>query len=290
MVDERDVAEAPVVDVGFAPQAANRALPVEILDRAAILLREGRSTGYRQRLGFHVLMLVTSGHGSHVVDFESVAVSPGTCVRIHPGQVHSFVPTPAFDARVVVWHPSAEPADPAVPAWFPGCGAATSWHLGADELATALDTVDQLAVEQSRFDGSQRRAALLRSMLRVLVLRLAIAVPDSVPDAGQLPKAYLELRRRLEERLHERPSVRELADELGYSTRTLDRASKRATDRTAKQVVDERIALEVRRLLAHTDLPVARIAADLGFDDASNFSKFVKRQIGQLPTQVRSQG
>ena len=80
-----------------------------------------------------------------------------------------------------------------------------------------------------------------------------------------------------------------MAEDLGYSTRTLDRACQRATGRTAKQVVDERISLEVRRLLTHTDLPVARIATDLGFDDASNFTKFVKRQLGLPPSEVRTQ-
>lgn len=86
------------------------------------------------------------------------------------------------------------------------------------------------------------------------------------------------------------PSVTELAHDLGYSTRTLDRACRQATGRTARQVLDERVGLEIRRLLTHTDRPVSQIAGDLGFDDSSNFSKFVRRQLGALPTQVRDRG
>ena len=95
------------------------------------------------------------------------------------------------------------------------------------------------------------------------------------------------LRQLLEERLTSHPSVVSLAAELGYSTRTLDRACQAAAGRTAKQLLDERISLEVRRLLTHTTRPISQIGAELGFDDPSNFSKFVRRQLGSSPRDVR---
>ena len=162
-MDEPGIAASPVVDLGFAPQAANRALAVEVLDRAAILARHGGASADHQRLGFHVLMLVTSGHGAHVVDFESVAMTPGTCVRVRPGQVQRFVTASAFDAHVVVWHPDADPADPLEPAWFPGSGAPTSWQMVDEELAAALNTIGQLKLEQApvrRVAASGGRAAV----------------------------------------------------------------------------------------------------------------------------------
>lgn len=285
---EADGAATSIEEVGFAPRAANRALEVEVLDLTDVLARSPKGGPHGERLSFHVLLVATAGNGSHVVDFEPVAVAPGTCLHIRPGQVHRFVPTPPFEARIVVWQPEADPTDPAAPSWYPGGGAVSAWQLTDEALAEALTTINELQVEQARFDGSPVRSALLRSLLQTLLLRMEIAAPASVPDAGELPEAYLELRRLLEARLHVRPSVRELADELGYSTRTLDRACQRATGRTAKQVVDERVTLEVRRLLTHTDRPVSRIARELGFDDTSNFSKFVKRQLGQLPTELRA--
>jgi AraC-like DNA-binding protein len=44
------------------------------------------------------------------------------------------------------------------------------------------------------------------------------------------------------------------------------------------------------RLLAHTDLPAAGIAAALGFSEATNFGKFFTREAGLSPGAFRRRG
>ena len=71
--------------------------------------------------------------------------------------------------------------------------------------------------------------------------------------------------------------------------RTLTRASLSATGRTAKQLVDERVALEAKRLLAESDLPVAEVGARLGFNEPTNFGRFFTRTVGSSPGQFRAE-
>ena len=71
--------------------------------------------------------------------------------------------------------------------------------------------------------------------------------------------------------------------------RTLTRASLSATGRTAKQLVDERVALEAKRLLAESDLAVAEVGARLGFSEATNFGRFFARTVGSSPGQFRAE-
>ena len=61
----------------------------------------------------------------------------------------------------------------------------------------------------------------------------------------------------------------------------------RATGHTAKHLIDARVALEAKRLLAHTDLPVAAIGRRLGFTEPSNFGKFYARATEQTPGAFR---
>lgn len=277
------------IDIGYAPQRRHRALPVEVVDRSSILARLSgvELARRRERVGFHLLIVCTSCHGSHVVDFEPFELSPGTCLRVYPGQVQQFVPEPVFDAHMVVWPIAAHPSDPEAPAWFPGCGAATSWRPNNAVFDRLRGSVEDIRNEQERFDGSPRKTELLGALLSTLLLRVAIDIPESVPDAGRLPQPYLDFRACIEECLYERPAVVDLARHLGYSSRTLDRACHQVSGQTAKQVLDERVALEIRRLLTHTDQSVARIGADFGFFDPSNFSKFVKRHLGGVPGDIR---
>jgi AraC-like DNA-binding protein len=52
----------------------------------------------------------------------------------------------------------------------------------------------------------------------------------------------------------------------------------------AKDVIVARIVLEAKRLLALTDDTVAAISHELGFDEATNFIKYFRREIGTTPT------
>ena len=74
---------------------------------------------------------------------------------------------------------------------------------------------------------------------------------------------------------------------LGYSTRTLSRASMDAAGVGAKEYIDRRVLLEAKRLLAHGDQPAAKIAARLGFSSATNFTKFFHQRTGTSPLAFR---
>jgi AraC-like DNA-binding protein len=58
-------------------------------------------------------------------------------------------------------------------------------------------------------------------------------------------------------------------------------------DVSAKQLIDERVVLEAKRLLAHGRNSVAWIAGQLGFDDPSNFSKYFQQRTGTTPAVFR---
>jgi AraC-like DNA-binding protein len=82
--------------------------------------------------------------------------------------------------------------------------------------------------------------------------------------------------------------VEDYADRLGCCVRTLTRASLAATGRSAKQVIDDRVTLEAKRLLAGTDLPVAEVGRRLGFPEPTNFGRFFQREAGQSPGAFRA--
>ena len=79
------------------------------------------------------------------------------------------------------------------------------------------------------------------------------------------------------------------AQRLGYTTRTLARATADAAGVSPKIFIDARVLLEAKRLLVHTDLSVGRIAIHLGFSEPTNFTKFFCRHAGVSPEAFRKQ-
>lgn len=73
------------------------------------------------------------------------------------------------------------------------------------------------------------------------------------------------------------------AGRLAISPQRLNAACKSALGCPASQVLYDRIMVEARRLLAYTELTVAEIGHDLGFDDPAYFNRFFAHRAGQPP-------
>jgi AraC-like DNA-binding protein len=243
-----------------------------------------------QRPAFHLLILTTDGAAIHIVDFRTYQLTPGRTLWIRPGQVQQFSQArPAGD--LVLFQPdflipNTEAAKIADDRFGP---------VALDHPAASIASIDRArrALRREYTTGADarqanaREAETLRHLLSVLILKISQGAPDRVPsDQDTLFVAFRDL---LERDFAVAHDVAHYAHTLRYSSRTLARATHGATGQTPKQAIQDRLALEARRLLAHTNLPISTIATQLGFRDASNFSTFFIGQSGLTPTSFRDQ-
>lgn len=232
----------------------------------------------------HVVILVSAGQGTHGLDFVTYACRPGTLVWGRPGQVHQFGGQAGFDATVLSFSPAILPelplpelvADPFAPAcWQPA---------GEDEDAIVAE-IAQIGVDQVRYGGTALGNTLLAHSMAVLLMRITALTPPPRRTPADLLIGLL--RAELEREVTHR-RVEDYAEQLRCSVRTLTRASLAVTGRSAKQLIDERVALEAKRLLATSELPVADVGRRLGFEEPTNFGRFFARETGQSPGAFRA--
>jgi AraC-like DNA-binding protein len=84
--------------------------------------------------------------------------------------------------------------------------------------------------------------------------------------------------------LHE---VSDYASLLNISPGHLSESIKNQSGRPAIKHIHDRLIMESRRLLMHTDSSIKEIAYNLGFTDASYFNRFFKRETGLKPVEYR---
>lgn len=256
----------------------------EIVDLATLHRRRTqRDPKGFHRVDFHTLTLITGGVGEHVIDFVAYPCRPGTLLWVRPGQVQRFghYDTDGIHLLFTATFPSAfSGADRLITPWY----GAACWQLGTSpEYATAATLLAQLRAEYHR-PGGTASAEILRLLVGALLLNIdRLPAPVDAPDPRAGGEVYFRFRTELERSYAASRRADEYAHRLGYSVKTLTRACMAATGRSVKHVIDDRVALEAQRLLAHGDDPVAAISRRLGFSEPTNFGKFFVRHTGVNP-------
>ncbi|MFJ5880791.1 helix-turn-helix domain-containing protein [Kitasatospora cineracea] len=243
-----------------------------------------------QRPAFHHLLTLERGSLSHTVDFTAHTVGPGSWLWVRPGQVQQWGELGDADGTLVLFEPGFPDPATVAAARLDDPFAAAVLHTDGTDREALRHAVHHLHREYA--SGADLPAdihhALLRHLLAALLLRLANpAVPcgSAVTEPGE---TYRRFRQAVEHHFTRTRRVEDYARLLGYSPRTLSRATLAAAGVGAKEFVDRRVVLEAKRLLAHSESSAARIADHLGFADAANFAKFFHQRTGTTPIAFRT--
>lgn len=286
-------ARAAAEVVRFRKRAAD-APGVETLSLAQLRRRAGTvHLASVQRLEFLLLVLYTRGRGEHMVDFVSHRVGPDTLIVVRPGSVQRFGLNASMDARLVAVDPVFISPNRSV--LMPSHHAVDVWPVRTILPPAARDEFlalcDQIDADLRRTAPPPLRASLTRYRAHTLLLLLQIewargAERDAAKVAAR-PPLLAAFRNLLEQHHTQRWTVRDYARELGCAERTLTRTCQAAVARSAKALIDERVLLEAKRLLAHGDDSIESVALDLGFGGASPFVQFFRRLEGITPGAFR---
>lgn len=269
-------------DVGVPPG-------VEVLDFPGLLARaagHGVDPHSLKRPEFHLLIVVRSGTLRCSLDFTEHELTPGSWLWARPGQVHRYnSDLGAVQGRLVLFVPGFLDG---VTAEVAGVDRVGPQPAATDALWPVLDLLD---VEYTRWSeqSSEIQLEVLRHLLAVLVLRLA-GLSGTGGEPNAVGDAFLRFQAAVEHGFTRTHRVEDYAAQLGYSVRTLTRATRAAVGLGAKRFIDDRVLLEAKRLLVHTTLPAASIGQRVGFPGATAFTKFFRQRTEQTPTEFRASG
>jgi AraC-like DNA-binding protein len=285
-----------ITEIGYHPPQPYT-LDLEILTVST--LRRRTSVDFLrkpERITFHLIICITSGRCSHMIDCRTVECRQGFILTLHPGQVQRYDVSLGWQGWLVIFRPQfLQPQESETPL----NELDVFRQLDALPPHLQLEAVEYNAVVEHiarMFGDTQHDAragvlhALLRSQLHAMLIRLHLAQarregPRIDPPA--LVKCFQRYRLAVEEHFQKRHAVAGYAKLLGCSEKSLGRAVQKIADITPKEFLTQRIALEAKRLLVHTALPVSVIAHRLGFEEPTNFVKFFRREVQKSPGAFR---
>ncbi len=110
--------------------------------------------------------------------------------------------------------------------------------------------------------------------------------PVSIPVNGDC-NIYLNFRDQLEKQFATMQQVSDYAHQLALSPKKLNQAVQLTIHKSASEMIHDRILLEAKRRLHHTNLTVKEISYQLGFGEPSYFGKVFKKATGLTPESFR---
>lgn len=277
-----------ITDVPFRASAAHIFPLADLPDRART---RGVDPYAPVRLDFHELIAVRSGQLACAVDFNEHLLTEGDWLWVKPGQILQNRSDLAAVRGSVIYFQSgfldAATATATRADLPPLLDAPLCLSENTRELLEHL--LELLEAECGRLGDlpPDVHTKVMRHLVSVVLLHLAHAHELQDGDAAG-NEAFRRFRSVVERDFAQSHRVTDYAVQLGYSVRTLTRASQEAVGHGAKRFIDNRVLLEAKRLLAHTDLPSSAVGERLGFPDATVFIKFFRNRTGQTPSAFRT--
>lgn len=288
-------AKIPVYDIcslSQAPVGQNDLLAERFGD---YLQRHSKSLHLPHRHSFYHLVLFTDGAGEHTVDFDRFPVKPFQIYFMIPEQVHSWHFTKEPDGYIInfsdilfrsfLLNSNYLERFP----FFNGVSEDSVCILPEAVHGKVVEIFEEILLQT----GMPGKTDL--DMVRVLLLQLFLIVEKTcraggkkaVPEQKQL--LLKNFRSLIDQYYRSLKLPKEYADLLYVTPNHLNALCQDLLDKTAGELIRNRVLLEAKRLLTNASMTVAEIGYDLNFSDNSYFTRFFKKYEGVTPEDFRKQ-
>lgn len=163
-------------------------------------------------------------------------------------------------------------------------------QLGKD-MQAKLQLLLDLFIEELKTTDKIQHDMLMMLLKRMIIIITQLARADYAPAVKMDDERFHIFRKfnlLVETHYREEHSVAYYAQRLSKSPKTLSNLFALYNQKSPLQIIQERILIEAKRLLYHTDKSVKQITYELGFEDAAYFSNFFKRHTSSSPQDFRN--
>lgn len=250
---------------------------------------------YPHRHDFYEVLYLTGGSGIHIIDNESYDIKPPCIFFMSPGQAHKLELSNdiegyifLFTAEFYLLQNTNKNRLLEFPFFF-----SAQQHNPPLSLESTYDNnfLKTLFIKGCNEIARKENCSndIVRSLLDLILLTCDRLYPPHLRSVQStkghiLVKKFLYL---IEENYQNNLRVNDYADMLAITPNHLTQLVKQVTGKTSIELMQEKLIVEVKRLLLHTNMTISEIAELMHFPDQSYFSKYFKKISGISPMQYR---
>jgi len=244
------------------------------------------------RKDYYMLVFVKQGSSRHWVDMVPYTLKPETFYFSVPNQIHvKEQAQPMTGTMLCFTDEFLAIEENQLLKQLPIIQNLQNGHeleLNADNVQFIEDIMTKMLNEYR--EKHDWRNGMLLSYLRILAIYVSRLYTEQFSNNELTADRLLlkKFRSLINEQFKQVHDVASYADQLFITPGHLSEVIKQQSGKSAIEHIHERLILEAKRLLFHTETSAKEIAYKLGFEDASYFNRFFKRITLQTPKEYRT--
>lgn len=250
---------------------------------------------YPHKHDFYEVLFLTRGSGYHIIDGNKYKIEPPCIFFMSPGQAHKLELSHdiggyifLFTAEFYLLNQANKNKLLELPFFFSVEQNNPPLQL-TDQLQTSfLAQLFLRGVNESK-ENEKNHEPIIRALLDLILEICDKLYPEELSGVQNtrghiLVKGFLQL---IEENYQKNLTISEYAAMLNITPHHLTQVVKQVTGNTSVKILQNKVVIETKRLLVHSEMTVTEIADHMGFSDQSYFTKFFKKLTGVTPLQYR---
>lgn len=247
-----------------------------------------------QKNDFFQIILITAGSGIQYIDLQAYEVKAGDIVFINTWQQYRWSYNASTQGYLLRFTPSFITqfvSDHLFVHDLPFFKRFTNHHLV--ELGNELKDILLIAMERILKEYETEDGEYI-NLIRTYLLEVLLLCKKEIDQtaltsltfikSNDLIKSFESL---IDKHFYEYRFPKEYAKVLLVTPNYLNAMCQKVKQKSAGDMIRDRILIECKRLLLHTNLSASEIAYQLNFKDNSYFSRFFKKHIGIAPDEFR---
>jgi AraC-like DNA-binding protein len=246
------------------------------------------------RLNFYAIIFIMAGNkGIHYIDFKEHHYKKGSLIFISKEQVHAFKSLKNNDGYLILFTENFL-AKYMVSADWVFLQQLFNYQLYHPVVATAEKQFLEFKALSEKIYHEQMHAPdfakerILHSYLNIFLLKSERLRKDtSTYMEAAYHQEFLKFQHLLQKDLFKSRSVKYYADQLNMSSKKLNMITQETVNLPAKTYIISSLVLEIKRMLLNSTLTINEVGYKTGFDEPTNFVKFVKKYTQMTPAELR---
>ncbi|NVO01538.1 MAG: AraC family transcriptional regulator [Bacteroidetes bacterium] len=275
---------------------AKHPLQIEVVELSVLTKKFSEAISFPHRTNFYHVFLFENCNLTHIVDFNPIQIKPYTLLFIDKDRVHQFDYDSLYYGKVIIFtdeffcNSNEDSKFLKSTILFNDLTGEASFRIDKTTFSMFLKICDEIN-EELKMPVDNANQNILKNLLHNFLL---------FAEREKRRHGFVEMKKGadldftlgfkdcLEKNFKTAKNVRFYSEILNITEKRLWQSTTKILGKNPKEIIDERLILEAKRLLVYSSQSIKEIGLSLGFEESTNFIKYFRKHNNKAPTEFRA--